>query len=331
MQLQNPNKTIQSIGIPFTALLSVVFGLLLVSFPIGIYVLFETNVGDDINFEYPLTHLDLFDGTAFYKSPLDVSIGDAFTVLWTFYLVLFAIAILGPRHNFFKTLSPIISFGKYDARVNYMIGITKWFSILILISTLINYVQEGIGLEIVPPIAENNLIQFFYVSLAPLMEEFGFRLILIGVPLFALYSTKSSLKYFVKCLWSPTNLDIFDAKKAFFLIIFVSILFGFAHIAFGDSWSTGKFAQATASGIILGWVYLRYGFVVSILIHWATNYFVFSYANFISQINIISIEDAFSHSLMSTLEILLLVTGIFSMCLLVVNRFSSEKESTLEI
>jgi hypothetical protein len=329
--LQVSNKILQSIGIPFTALLSVIFGLLLVSFPIGIYVVFETDIGDDLNFEYPLTHLELFAGTDFYQSSLDVSIGDAFVVLWTFYLVLFVIAILGPKHDFLKTLSPIISLGKYDTRVNYMIGITKWFSILILISTLINFVQEGFGLDIVPPLAENDLIQFFYVTLAPIVEEFGFRLLLVGIPLFVMYSARTSLKYFVKCLWSPANLDIHDAKKAFFLVIFVGVLFGFAHIAFSDSWSTGKFAQAAASGIILGWVYLRYGFVASIMIHWAANYFVFSYATFISQLNEISIEDAFSHSLMSTLEILLLVAGVFSVCILFVNRFYSKKEFTLEV
>ena len=329
--MQVSNKIFQSIGIPFTALLSVVFGLLLVSFPIGIYVLFETDIGGDINFEYPLTHLDLFAGTTFYQSPLDVSIGDAFVVLWTFYLVIFVIAILGPRHDFLKTLSPIISLGKYDTRVNYMIGITKWFSILILISTLINFVQERIGLDIVPPLAENDLIQFFYVTLAPIVEEFGFRLLLVGIPLFVMYSARPSLKYFVRCLWSPANLDIYDAKKAFLLIIFVGVLFGFAHIAFGDSWSTGKFAQAAASGIILGWVYLRYGFVASLMIHWAANYFVFSYANFISQLNAISIEDAFSHSLMSTLEIILLTSGVFSIAILCVNKFYSKKESTLEV
>ena len=329
--MQVSNKILQSIGIPFTALLSVIFGLLLVSFPIGIYVVFETDIGDDLNFEYPLTHLELFAGTDFYQSSLDVSIGDAFVVLWTFYLVLFVIAILGPKHDFLKTLSPIISLGKYDTRVNYMIGITKWFSILILISTLINFVQEGFGLDIVPPLAENDLIQFFYVTLAPIVEEFGFRLLLVGIPLFVMYSARTSLKYFVKCLWSPANLDIHDAKKAFFLVIFVGVLFGFAHIAFSDSWSTGKFAQAAASGIILGWVYLRYGFVASIMIHWAANYFVFSYATFISQLNEISIEDAFSHSLMSTLEILLLVAGVFSVCILFVNRFYSKKEFTLEV
>ena len=329
--MQNSNKILQLIGIPFTALLSVLFGLLLVSFPIGIYVIFETDVGGDINFEYPLTHLELFSGTEFYQVPLDVSIGDAFVVLWVFYLIIFVIAIFGPKNDFIKTLSPIISSGKYNTRVNYMIGITKWFSILILISTLINFVQAGFGLEIVPPLAENDLIQFFYVTLAPIVEEFGFRLLLVGIPLFVIYSAKSSLKYFVRCLWSPANLDIYDAKKAFLLVIFVGVFFGFAHIAFGDSWSTGKFAQAAASGIILGWVYLRYGFVVSLLIHWAANYFVFSYANFISQINLISIEDAFSHSLMSTLEIILIVTGIFSIGILFVNRFYSKKESTLEV
>ena len=329
--MQNSNKILQSIGIPYTALLSVIFGLLLVSFPIGIFVVFESDVGGDINYEYPLSHLDIFAGSDFYQSPLDVSIGDVFVVLWIFYLIILVMAMRGPKHDFFKTLSPIISSGKYDSRFNYMIGITKWFSILILISGLINYVQEGFGIEIVPPLEDNDLIQFFYVSLAPLIEEFGFRLILLGIPLFALYSQRSSAKYFLKCLWNPNYLDIVDTKKAFLLIIFVGVLFGFAHIAFGDSWSEGKFAQATASGIILGWVYLRYGFVASLMVHWAMNYFIFSYATFISQINLISIEDAFSHSLMSSLEILFIISGVLSVSVLILTRLYSKKESKLEI
>jgi membrane protease YdiL (CAAX protease family) len=329
--LQNSNKVLQSLGIPFTAILSVIFGLLLVSFPMGMYVVFETNVGGDINYEFPVTHLELFENTDLFHAPVDVSIGDVFVVLWIVYLVLFVIAILGPKSDFLKTLSPIISFGKYDTRSNYMIGITKWFSILLLASALINYVQEGIGIEIVPPLDDNDLVQFFYVSLAPLIEEFGFRLILIGIPVFALYSNRSSLKYFLRCLWNPANLDLHDPKKALLLIVFVGVLFGFAHIAFGDSWSAGKFAQAAASGIILGWVYLRYGFVASLLIHWAMNYFVFSYATFISQLNEVSVQEAFSHSLMSTLEILILAAGIFSVIILFVNRFYSKKESTLEV
>jgi len=329
--LQTSNKIIQALGIPYTALISVIFGLLIASFPIGVFVVFESEIGGDINYEYPFTHLELFAGTDIYQAPIDVSIGDVFVILWSFYVVIFVIAMLGLHSGFLKSISLIISSGKYDTKSNYLINVITWFSILILISLLINFVQEQLGIVTVPPPADNDLIQFFYVSLAPLVEEFGFRLFLIGVPLFAIYSHKSSVKYFIKCLWNPDTLGIHDSKKAIFLIVFVGIFFGFAHIALGEPWSEGKFVQAAASGIILGWVYLRYGFVASLLIHWATNYFIFSYALFISQLNYISIEDAFSHSLMSSLELLFLITGILSISILYVSKFYSKKVNDLEI
>ena len=298
--MKQPDKLLQALGIPFSAILSVIFGLLLASFPIGIFVVFDSDIGGDINHELPLSHLELFEGTDFYHFPIDVSIGDAFAVLWVFYAIIFVIAILGPNRNFLQSMSPIIAHGKLDS-ANYMLGITKWLSILVFASVVITYVQYLFGISTTPPLAENDLIQFFYVSLAPLLEEFGFRVILIGVPLFMMYSRRTSPKFFVKSLWNPSNLDIIDSKKAILLIGFVGVLFGFAHIAFGDGWGDGKFAQASVGGFILGWAYLRYGFVASLLIHWATNYFIFAYASFVSQVNSIPIESAFSHSLMSSL------------------------------
>jgi len=323
--LQNQNKIIQLLGIPFTALLSIIFGLLLISFPIGIYVIFESDIGDDINYDYPITHLDIFSQTDFYQSPIDVTLGDAFVILWMFYLIIFVIALLGPKQHFLKSISSLISMGKYDTKLNYMFAMTKWLSILILISAIINFVQESFGIVTTPPLGGNSLIQFFYVSLAPLLEEFVFRIILIGIPLFVLYSGRASIRYFVKCLWNPSSLNILDSKKAILLIIFVGISFGFAHIAFSDSWSEGKFAQATAGGIILGWVYLRYGIVVSLLIHWATNYFIFAYAHFISQINYVPLELAFTNPLMSSLEWIFLFSGILGVSILLLNRFYLKK------
>ena len=323
--MQNRNKILQLFGIPFTALLSVIFGLLLISFPIGIYIVFETDIGDDINYDYPITHLDLFHGTNLYQSPFDLSVGDAFVILWIFYLGIFVISILGPKQSFLKSISSLISMGHYDTKLNYMFAVTKWLSLLILISALINFIQESFGIITVPPLGDNNLIQFFYVSLAPLLEEFIFRIILVGIPLFVLYSSRASLRYFLKCLWNPNSLNIINYKKAIFIIVFVGIAFGFAHIAFGDSWSEGKFAQATAGGIILGWVYLRYGIVVSLLIHWSTNYFIFAYAHFISQINYVPLEIAFSNPLMSTLEFLFLSSGILAVIILILNKFYLKK------
>ena len=323
--MQNQNKIIQLLGIPFTALLSIIFGLLLISFPVGIYVVFESDIGDDINYDYPITHLDIFSQTDFYQSPIDVTLGDAFVILWMFYLIIFVIALLGPKQHFLKSISSLISMGKYDTKLNYMFAMTKWLSILILISAIINFIQESFGIATIPPLGGNSLIQFFYVSLAPLLEEFVFRIILIGIPLFVLYSGRTSIRYFVKCLWNPSSLNILDSKKAILLIIFVGISFGFAHIAFSDSWSEGKFAQATAGGIILGWVYLRYGIVVSLLIHWATNYFIFAYAHFISQINYVPLELAFTNPLMSSLEWIFLFSGILGVSILLLNRFYLKK------
>ena len=329
--MKNKNKIIQGLGIPHSALLSVIFGMMFLSFPLGVFVMFNSEFGGDINYEFPLSEFDIFLGGIGFSIPIDVQIGDAFIVLWVVYIILFTIAMLGPKEGFLKTMSALLSFGKLQTKSSYMVAVTKWFSILILISAIINFIQEGFGISTVPPSVDNDLIQFFYVSLAPVTEELGFRVILIGLPLFAFYSNKFSIKHFFKSLWSPDHLRINNPKRAIILIVIVAGVFGVSHIISGEPWSNGKFAQATASGIILGWVYFRFGLVSAILIHWATNYFVFSYVNFISQIGFISVEEAFSHSLINTMEILFVLSGILSVAILLANRFYSKKETTLEV
>ena len=113
------------------------------------------------------------------------------------------------------------------------------------------------------------------------------------------------------------------------IIIAVGIFFGAAHIISGEPWSNGKFAQAAASGIIIGWVYYRYGLISAILIHWATNYFIFSYGYIIAEINQISIESAFLDTLMNTIEFILIIAGIISVTVLVL-RYAYLKKQMLK-
>jgi len=295
-------------------------------------VVFHTEVGDDLNFEYPLNDFEIFVAGIGISIPVNVEVGDVFVILWIVYLVLFTIALLGPKDGFLKTMSSLLSSGKLKTKSNYLVAVTKWFSILILVSAITNFVQDLFGISTVPPTAENNLIQFFYVTLAPLTEEIGFRVLLIGLPLFAIYSHKSSIKHFFKSLWSPSdNLHVYDSRRAIILIVVVAAFFGLSHVISGDAWSNGKFAQATASGIILGWIYFRFGLISAILVHWATNYFVFSYVNFISQVSLISVEEAFSHSLVHTMEIIFVISGVLSACILILIYFDSKKKPSLEI
>ena len=297
---------------------------MILSFPLGAYVMFHSELGDDINFEFPINQFEIFT--------VGIEIGDAFIVLWSTYIIFFTIAMFGPKEGFLKTMSLLLSDGKLKTKTNYMVAVTKWFSILILVSAIINFVQEGFGVSTVPPAVKNDLIQFFYVSLAPISEEIGFRVILIGAPLFLLYSHKNSVKHFFKSLWSPSeNLHISESRRPIILIIIVAVFFGLSHIISGEPWSNGKFVQATAGGIILGWLYFRFGLISAVLVHWATNYFIFSYVNFISQISLISVEDAFSHSLIITMEIIFLISGVLSISIMSLNYFYFKRKPSLEV
>ena len=328
--MSSQNKILQALAIPHTALITVIFCLMILSFPAGAYLVFNSEIGDDITYEYPMDGLSLFLAGTGFEVPIKFELGDGFAVIWCTFLILFTAAIFGPKKNFVAVLQSMISEGRYKIQDNYIVTVIKWFSILVIVSGSIISVQEFIGISVEQPEAPNQLIQFFDISLAPIIEEFGFRVVLIGLPLFTLYSYKSSFKFLVKSLWWPwQNLRNVNMKKVLLLIVIVGVLFGAAHIFSDEAWSAGKLAQAIASGFIIGWVYFRYGLVPAVLIHWATNYFVFSYGYIVADINQISIGDAFSHSLLSTLELMLVVTGIISVAVLVLNYVYSKKH-TLE-
>jgi hypothetical protein len=51
----------------------------------------------------------------------------------------------------------------------------------------------------------------------------------------------------------------------------------------------------------------------------------------VAQLNLISIQDAFSHSLMPSLELLLLASGVMSATIILADRLVSRRESGLEV
>ncbi|MEM3064671.1 MAG: CPBP family intramembrane glutamic endopeptidase [Candidatus Nitrosotenuis sp.] len=309
------HKILQGISIPYSALVSVVFGLLILSFPIGAYVFFNSHIGKSIDFSFPLSELEVakrfgLDWLSF------AGIGDLFVIVWSFFLILFVIGTLGPQRSFLKVLTPLMSGSSYSQEGNYIVSAIRWFSIIVVLSAAIDLIQRGFGVTISTPSFENDLVQFLLVSVAPIIEEIAFRVVLIGIPLYLFYSRMTSAKMFLKALWNPSSLPITDSKKAIAIIVITGVFFGAAHVL-SEQWSQGKFAQAAMSGIIIGWAYCRYGFVVAILVHWAANYAVFSYAYLVSTINETRFVDAFSHSLIQTIEVLLFITGILSITMMI--------------
>jgi hypothetical protein len=322
---------LHAVGIPFSALTSVIFGLMIVSFPLGAYAIFNSDIGDNIDYSFPLEKFDIFIAGVNIQLPMEYEIGDIFVIFWAIFIILFVITFLGPKKNFIKTIGDILSNEKNSLNDNHMLNIIKWFSILVLISALITIIQENFGIITEPPDTANDLILFLQISAAPITEEIGFRLILIGIPLFLIYSHKSSIKFFFKSLWTPhSTLHIYENKKAIGIIVIVGIFFGVAHVISGEPWTTGKILQASLGGIILGWVYFRYGLAAAIILHWATNYFIYSYLFLISEINGISVQNASSHSMIATFETILIISGIISALMLLLNYKNSHKSIVQE-
>jgi hypothetical protein len=293
------------------------------SFPIGAYLFFNSNIGKSIDYSFPLSELETVQKLGL-DLPSWVGIGDLFAALWAFFVIIFAIAVFGPKKSFAKVLSPIMSGAHEMHEGNYLVDAIRWFCIIIVLSEAIDFVQQGFGVSITPPPFENDLVQFLAVSIAPIMEEIGFRMVLIGIPLFLFYSNKPSGRLFFRSLWNPSaNLSITEHKKAIILIVLVGVLFGASHVM-SEQWSHGKFGQAAMSGIIIGWVYYRYGFVSALLIHWATNYVIFSYGYLVSAVNDTMFVDAFSHPLIQTIEVLFVITGVLSIAMMSI-RYKKKK------
>ena len=330
--MPNLDNILHGIGIPLSALASVIFGMMVLSFPLGTYVVFNSSIGDDIDYSFPLEQFDIFIAGINLGIPFNFEIGDMFIVFWSIFLILFIITFLGPKYNFLKSINLLLNKQNIDSDANYLVNIIKWFSIIVVISGVINFIQETFGVTTLPPEYTNDLTLFLAITISPITEELGFRVMLIGIPLFLIFAHKSSFRFFFRSLWHPyNNLHIMQHRRAISIIIAVGLFFGLAHIITGEPWSEGKFAQATISGIIIGWVYYRYGLISAILVHWATNYFIYSYIFFISDLNQISIQNVLSHSMIGTFEIILVITGVLSIAMITINYFNTKNHKKLSI
>ncbi|MEK6877761.1 MAG: CPBP family intramembrane glutamate endopeptidase, partial [Thermoproteota archaeon] len=116
------DKLFKALSTPYSALTSVIFGLMIISFPIGAYVVFNSDIGNKINFDFPIDGIDVFVAGIGLKIPIQFELGDGFIVVWCAYLVLFAVSLLGPKTNFSKALSSTMSEGWHNIKNNYLLS-----------------------------------------------------------------------------------------------------------------------------------------------------------------------------------------------------------------
>ena len=120
---------------------------------------------------------------------------------------------------------------------------------------------------------------------APLVEELGFRVVLIGIVALIL-SIGRPWRDALGSLWRPSRaLEGAAVGSGAAILIwaatgFSALTFGACHVVCGSSWDIGKFPEAAYGGLVLGILYVKYGFHVAVLVHWGINYFGGIYAFF---------------------------------------------------
>jgi len=174
---------------------------------------------------------------------------------------------------------------------NSFSALTSYTSATLVAVVVIQQLQERVGVKTGSLAYKNELLKYISVALAPLIEEVGFRALLIGLAILAIVvgalgpgtiGAAGAVRLIVYP-WTGREAVVErygrDALRvpAAALIAASSLIFGTVHYLYGAGWQVGKVTTATLAGLTLGYVYYRYGLPASIMSHYVFNHFLLTY------------------------------------------------------
>ena len=249
--------------------------LMMASYPLGALAFYNGDLGKTY---FPASISEKLFAFIFglpVAIPVNVSFSDVFAASLLLYAIMFVISARWPR-------APITSVlrGKSKPLENPLIAVAVFFSIMLLgINSLVR-LQESFGISSGGLKDADQLLLFIQATLAPLREEMGFRLSIIGV--FASIATfsKGGRVSSLYCLFLPKKLlNLVSGRTGLTALwsinIASAIYFGISHLIYEPGvWQIGKVSESIDAGLALGWIYIEYGFFAAVLLHWAFNYFI---------------------------------------------------------
>ncbi|MFN3621692.1 MAG: type II CAAX prenyl endopeptidase Rce1 family protein [Nitrososphaerales archaeon] len=271
------------VKIVFLALLIIFLLFFTLSFPLGAYVAF-TLFGSESPQTLQTLPFFIFGLAATIKVRVD-----ALTLLFyliALYLFFVYVAAKEPLGNLLQTLRSVYEKGITFVQTNTLATVCTVFAPLLFVNVMLEYLQGIFGVSTGSLPRGEPLIDFVLLTYAPLSEEFGFRLTLIGfvASLPSLYY--GNFKSVLYSLWRPSTYFSFSSRNLrakfvlYSLIVFSAFMFGSAHVIYGGGWEFGKIMPAFVAGLCLGWLYVRWGFHAAVLLHLLFNYFAGSFDYF---------------------------------------------------
>src|SRR5487761_623031 len=246
------------------------------------------NITSDSKENYTASSMGSTDTTNFFwisifgfASPFNATLGQLFIAVWTVYLLLFASALNGPFRSVIGSLKDTASKGLDGILSNSAMATFMVFPVAFWGSELLALLQQNAGIPTGSLPQADPLLQFVELSLAPLREEIGYRIIPIGIVAMVLLLSRNRIKDAILALWHPSRYlkknDSVERYKRDKIIMYIligasAVIFGAAHVLHG--WDIGKLSQAAAVGVAFGVLYYRYGFAAAVLLHWQFDYVI---------------------------------------------------------
>lgn len=261
--------------------------LIVLSFPAGLYAVFRPGWSQNLTYGSLVTTY-LWIGPAPAVIPILVPLGGLFVVLLAIYAGMFAVG-LG------QTQGPLRAMGDaYRGGIGYLLS-SPFIVTLVAIGFLgfSGIVVAAVSAALAGPVGNpfssvNPLLEFGSLTFAPLREEFGFRVVLIGLVAFVL-SVGRPWKDALRSLWRPSAAyEGLAVGSAVSVIIWLAMgasaaTFGVCHVSCvggGGGWNWSKLPEALWGGLVLGYLYVKYGFHVAVLAHWGLDYFASAFSYF---------------------------------------------------
>ena len=141
------------------------------SFFIGIFLVFFTNIGGEVQW-YRDVPLDFLIFGIFGLNSINFNLGISFLFFWTIYLACYLFCFLKPVSIFHlsSVKKPFQMTGLERIKIqrdNYLAITISWFSGYFVLSILIDVIQQLFGVTLGNPLTANPLLSFFYLSAAP--------------------------------------------------------------------------------------------------------------------------------------------------------------------
>jgi len=247
-----------------------------ISFPFGFYTVFFTSLSQTFTASTPVPSVQIFLGPLVQAVPIGGSIGSIFAAACVVYAAMLLLATL-QGSSLPRSMRRAFADGPGALFSNTLLATLLSMGFLYFTILVIDTVETSGGIP-VGGLSGDAMNLFASLTIAPLREEFGFRVLIIGTAAF-LVSIARPAGPTLRAFWRPSasyeGVQRVGAPWAVigFALLASSVMFGLLHIISGSGWEIGKLPEATFAGVVLGYLYIRYGFHVAVLVHWGIDYF----------------------------------------------------------